>query len=113
MFKSAALLPSLFALSLGGLLWGAISVLSLHREPWDDKAFWTFGYPISLLLSAILGYSFPEGSWRWPVLMMFMQIPVMMIAGSGLSLFPLGLLLIAVLSLPAVAAAVLASRILK
>jgi hypothetical protein len=63
------------------------------------------------VFAGVLGYAFPQRPWRWAVVMMFMQAAVMVIAGSGFGLLPLGLILLAVLSLPAVALARLAAKI--
>ncbi len=89
----------------GTALWLAIAAMGGGREPWDTGAYWTAGYPLSLLLAAVCGWLFPSRSWRWAVALTFTQLPVMVAGGSGLGLLPLGAVLLAILSLPLVAVA--------
>jgi hypothetical protein len=63
--------------------------------------YWTIAYPAAIALSGLLGALFPERPWRWTALLMFMQFVVMFLGGSALGLLPLGLILMAVLTLPA------------
>jgi drug/metabolite transporter (DMT)-like permease len=95
----------------GTVLWAATSVLSKKVEPWDSSAYWTFAYPLAIVLSGVLGYVVPHRPWRWALVVMFTQFIVMLIGGSGLGLLPLGLVVLAILSLPAVVAANVAARI--
>ena len=48
--------------------------------------------------------------WRWALVLVCSQMLVMMASGSGLGLLPLGLVLLAILSLPAVAIARFGAR---
>lgn len=86
-------------------LWLATSALSGRREPWDWSGYWTVSYPMALLLAGVLGALFPQRPWRWALVVIFSQMIVMLFGGSGLGLLPLGLILLGVLSLPAIAAA--------
>jgi hypothetical protein len=61
--------------------------------------------------SAILGFFFPQKPWRWAVSLMLMQLVVMIATGSDLSLLPLGLVMLAVLSVPPALAGVLAGKL--
>jgi hypothetical protein len=95
----------------GMVLWFATAMISGKREPWDSSTYWTVAYPVAIVLSGVLGYVFPRQPWRWAVVIMLMQIGVMIIGGSGFGLLPLGVILLGVLSLPAVATARFAARI--
>lgn len=92
-------------------LWTATAALSGRREPWDWGGYWSFSYPVALLLAGVLGALFPQRPWRWALVVIFSQAIVMLLGGSGLGLLPLGLILLGVLSLPAVLAAKLGARI--
>lgn len=92
-------------------LWTATSALSGRREPWDWAGYWTISYPIALLLAGALGSLFPQRPWRWALVVIFSQLIVMLVGGSGLGLLPLGLILLGVLSLPAIVAAKLGARL--
>ena len=102
-----------FALALftGLLLWALTSFFGHRREPWDTNVYWTIAYPLAILLSAGLGALFPQRPWRWAVTIIFSQLVVMTLNGSDFSLLPLGLALLALLSLPAAAASFLAARL--
>src|SRR5262249_49866842 len=92
-------------------LWAATATISGRREPWDAGFYWTMAYPAAVLLSGLLGYFFPQSPWRWAVIVMLMQLGVMLAAGSDPSLLPLGLALVAVLSLPAIAVAMVSAKL--
>jgi len=93
------------------VLWAATSALSKKVEPWDSRGYWTFAYPVAIVLSGVLGYLVPHRPWRWALVVMSTQFIVMLIGGAGLGLLPLGLVVLAILSLPAVVAAQIAARI--
>ena len=105
------LLAYLLSFGLGLLLWGASAQLGHNREPWDSALYWQASYPLAILLSAALGFAFPTRPWRWALVLMFGQALVMIATGSGLSLFPLGLAVLLLLSLPPAAASEIAGRI--
>jgi hypothetical protein len=95
---------------IGGLLLWTLTAFFGHRqEPWDAATYWTIAYPLAILLSAALAALYPARPWRWAVTVIFSQLLVMIAGGSDFSLLPLGLVLLALLSLPAIAAATLAA----
>jgi hypothetical protein len=94
----------------GGILWFLTSAIGGRREPWDTALYWSVAYPIAIVIAGTLGYMFPQRPWRWALVVMFMQGAVMIVGGSGFGLLPLGLILLGVLSLPAVAVASLTAR---
>jgi hypothetical protein len=104
---------SAFGLSLlGGLILWTLSAAAGHqREPWDVPSYWTVSYPLAILLSAALAALYPTKPWRWAAVIVFSQLLVMIANGSDFGLLPVGLALLAVLSLPAIAAAFLAARL--
>ena len=87
------------------------SALGGRSEPWDAPIYWSIAYPVALVLAAGLGYFFPQRPWRWALTLMFMQAANMVLGGAGLGLLPLGLVVLGVLSLPAVLFAWLAARL--
>lgn len=96
---------------IGGLAYWQIVVLaSGAREPWDASNYWTVLYPLAILICAGLGYAFRRRAWLTGGLFVFAQLPVMVAhAGTG-PLIWAGLLLLALLSIPAGVAAWLAGR---
>jgi hypothetical protein len=100
------------ALVAGMGLWFWISLTSGRREAWDSSAFWAIGYPAAIVMSALLGYFFPTRPWRWALTLFFAQFVAMMIRNGEVgNLWPLGMLLFAVMAVPGVVAAKIASGI--
>jgi hypothetical protein len=106
-----AWLPYTIAAVTGMALWLATSAIGGRSEPWDTTIYWTTAYPLAVVLAAVLGYLFPARPWRWALTTMSMQAAVMILGGSGFGLLPFGLIVLAVLSLPAVLFAGLAARL--
>jgi hypothetical protein len=90
----------------GTIVWSLATIAAGGREAWDVGLYWTAAYPAALLIGGGLAALFPYRPWRWPLVVMFAQIPVMIAFGSGFGLLPLGLVLLAVLSLPGMAIAI-------
>jgi hypothetical protein len=85
---------------VGLALWAIAAALAGGREPWDVGAFWIIFWPAAIALSFGLGALFPHFGWFWGFVVMAMMMPVMAWNGSGLSLLPLGMILIVFLSIP-------------
>lgn len=92
---------------LGLVLWTATAMLGKRIEPWDSPAYWTLAYPAAVVLCGLLGFVFPERPWRWALTLMSMQLFVMLAGGSGFSLLPMGVIVMAVLALPGIGLAYL------
>ena len=95
----------------GLALWAMTAGVTGKREPWDANTYWTVSYPLAIFGSAVLGFLFPQRAWRWAATLMLMQFVVMITMGSGLGLWPLGLIVLAILTAPAALAGVLAARL--
>ncbi|WP_448192548.1 hypothetical protein [Azospirillum sp. sgz301742] len=91
-------------------LWFIVSLFTGKREPWDASAYWVFAYPAAILISAFLGYSYPDRPWRWALVLFESQFLAMCLRNGELgNLWPLGMALFAAIALPCVLAAKLAS----
>ena len=94
------------AMTGGALLWLVTAGVSGRTEAGDSSLYWTAAYPLAIGLAGALGYWAPEKPWRWGLAVMVAQAAVLaligIVAGSGFSLLPLGLILFSVLALPAV-----------
>lgn len=95
----------------GAVLWLATMGISGRTEAWDSSLYWTIAYPLAICLAGAIAYRVPERAWRWGLAVMLVQAVVMAMAGSGFGLLPLGLLLFAILALPAIGLALLIARI--
>jgi hypothetical protein len=112
MTSRSATVPVSVAIAAGVALWFVTSALTGKREPWDASAYWAIAYPAAILTSALLGYSYPERPWRWALVLFESQFLAMCVRNGELgNLWPLGMAMFAVIALPAVFAARLASRL--
>lgn len=103
--------PLGIAAAVGFTLWFATSVLTGRREAWDASAYWTLAYPLSLLTCALLGYSYPDRPWRWALALFQAQFIAMCVRNGELgNLWPLGMVMFAVVGLPGIAVARIAAR---
>ena len=106
-----AVVPASIATAIGFTLWLGTSALAGRREAWDASAYWTIAYPAALCACALLGYLYPLRAWRWAIVLFEAQFLAMCIHNGEIgNLWPLGLVLFAVLALPGVLVAMLASR---
>ena len=106
-------LATILSILAGLLLWSAAAHVSEKREPWDSELYWTLFYPLAVLLSGIFRAVFAQRPWRWALCVIFAQLAVMAASGSGFGLLPLGAVMLAILSVPAVGAALLAARFFR
>ncbi len=98
------------AAAAGGLLWLAAALLSGRREPWDGAAYWLLVYPLALAACAWLGWRHPRRPWRWALALFLAQFAAMVLLQGALgNLWPLGLALFCILSLPGMLLARLAA----
>jgi hypothetical protein len=108
-------LAYILSIPAGLLLWSAAAYVSEKREPWDSDLYWTLFYPLAVLLSGIFGAIFGERPWRWALCVIFAQLAVMAASGPGsgsnLGLLPLGAMMLAILSVPAIGLALLAAKL--
>lgn len=81
--------------------WAAASLVADVKEPWDAASFWSLIYPAALVLSVIAGLLFPQRSAAWGAVVMFAQIPVVMLSSDAGPLLAVGVLYAALLSVPA------------
>jgi peptidoglycan/LPS O-acetylase OafA/YrhL len=106
--------PWWIAVIAGAALWFAAAAAAGQREAWDAPAYWSVVYPAALLVSAALGYGWPERPWRWPLALFAAQFVAMCVRNGELgNLWPLGLALFAVLALPGVLAARFGARLAR
>jgi hypothetical protein len=103
--------PVAGAVVVGTALWFAASAASGKREPWDASVYWVVAYPVAIAVSAFLGCLFPDRPWRWALVLFEAQFVAMCIRNGELgNLWPIGMLMFAVVALPAMLAAALAAR---
>jgi hypothetical protein len=103
--------PYVIAIALGIVLWLVSSLLSGRKEAWDGPFYWIFTYPVAILASAFMGYKYPERPWRWPLVLFEAQlIGAWIRAGEPGNLWPIAMMMFAVLSVPGIVVAHFAGR---
>ena len=95
----------------GTLLWSVATLSSGGREPWDTGEYWAIYMPLACVLSGLLGFTFPERTWRWALAVMLAQMPVMWMTQGVGSLWVPGLVMLLVLALPGMLIAALGGLI--
>ena len=95
----------------GTLLWSVASASSGGREPWDTGAYWSIYLPMACALCGLLGFAFPERTWRWALAVMLAQMPVMWATQGVGTLWIPGVVMLLVLALPGMLIAALGSLI--
>lgn len=102
---------TLLAAVLGVALWLLGALITPTREPWDSRAYWVVAYPLAVAACAWLGHRYPVRTWRWALVLFEAQFLAMCVRNRELgNLWPMGLLLFAVVALPGVVAARVAAR---
>jgi hypothetical protein len=102
----------LLAIAIGVALEVGIGAMSGRREAWDSGQYWSVGLPFASVAALLLGYFASGRNWRWAILIVPAQLTAMMVKSGGIgTLWPLMLVLGAVLSLPFVAVASLGARL--
>jgi peptidoglycan/LPS O-acetylase OafA/YrhL len=103
------IVPAATAVVAGVLSWDIVRLLGERREAWDDPNYWLIGFPLMLVAAFILGLGFPQRPWRWVLIMIGAQAAwaffLALIADGAPNLFPLGLIMFALLGLPCLCAA--------
>lgn len=100
----------LILLIVGGMYWQIICQTNGATEPWDTEAYWPLWYPLSLMLSAVAGFFFKNDGWLAGAILTFMQLPVMWFNNGVGALLVVGLLLLCILAVPAVAISLMTGR---
>ena len=99
---ATALLTAFGTQLVSGLATGDL-VSAFRRELVDLGLYWVVALPLCYLVAGMLGYLGPVRTWRWIVTMIAIQSVYMVLsAGSGLSLWPLALVMTAVIMLPGI-----------
>lgn len=89
----------------------AITFATGRKEAWDSEVYFSVGIPVLCATIFAIGYRFPERPWRWTMSMAAGQTVAMLSAGNSLSLWPLSVVAMTILSVPQFIAGSLASQL--
>ena len=96
-------------LIFGIFFWQVVCHLGDVSEPWDAFAYWYAAYPLSVIISGLVAWFFGK-MWYAGAIITFAQFPALVAANNDPSIM-IGLLFLLILSLPAIAASALATRL--
>lgn len=96
--------------TLTGITYWHLATIVLGAEPWDSDGYVGF-YLGALVLCAGFGWVYAERSWRWGIILIFAQLPVMVVHVVPDGLVLVGLAYLSVQTLPAITVALAASHV--
>ena len=97
---ATGLVTYLGTLLIAGLASGELA-RAFGREAMDLAPYWYFALPVCYLAAGVLGYLCPVRTWRWSLEMIATHsVCTLLLAGSGLNLWPLALVFALILALP-------------
>jgi hypothetical protein len=103
--------PTMIAFATGIAIWLICHLLTSTREPWDSSFYWIVGYPAAAAVAVFLAVRYPHRSWLWAILIFESQLVAQwIVSGEVGNLWPIGMVLFAVVSLPAGALATIVAR---
>jgi hypothetical protein len=109
--RSQHYVPFITSALAGLMVCLGISLATGRKEAWDSEVYFSVGVPVMCGLIFVLGYRFPHRAWRWTLSMAVGQAIAMLSAGNSLSLWPLSLVAMTVLSVPQFVVGSVASRL--
>jgi hypothetical protein len=89
----------------------AITIATGRREAWDSGFYFSAGIPIMCALIFGISYIYPRRAWRWTLSMALGQSIALALGGGSLSLWPLAIIAMSVLSVPQFATGLVASKL--
>jgi hypothetical protein len=101
------------AATAGLVVWLAIGFISGRREAWDSSLYFVVGIPVMCAIAFALAYRFPRRGWLLAFAIAFGQSIGLLFSGGSLSLWPLTIVAMTALSLPQLAAAIVATRLAR
>ena len=101
--------PFTFAALIGALIVLVLAPFGGGREVLDTGIFYVIGLPLGMATAALFAWNWPQHAWRCGVAVALGQcLAVFVLAGEIGNLFPLTIVLFAMLAMPMILAATLA-----
>jgi hypothetical protein len=102
-----------YALSTGAgfLACLLVTAVSGRKEAWDSTLYFVAAIPAMCVAILALSCAWPVKAWRWVFAMAVGQSIALLMGGGSLSLWPLAIVAMTVLSLPQLAVAIVTSRV--
>ena len=104
-------MPFIFTCVVSLFFWTVVSAITGAEEPWDLASYWTIIYPAALVLSVILGAVLKSSQWSAGAIVILSQVPVVLATSGTSPLLAAGIIVAAVLSIPAITLSWLAGKL--
>ncbi len=102
-----------YALAAGGgfAVCLAIAQATGRREAWDAGEYFSLGIPLMCAIVFALAWHRPQRPWRWTLAMAAGQAAALALGGGSLSLWPLAVIAMTVVSVPQFVTGLIAARL--
>lgn len=97
---SKDILPYILSGLTGFIVCLAISVITGRKEAWDHSSYFSIGLPLMCFAIFYISFKFPVKSWRWAFSLAVGQSVAILMGGNSLSLWPLSIFFMSIISLP-------------
>jgi hypothetical protein len=100
------------ASALGGLaVCLSVTARTGRTEAWDSPLYFSTGIPVMCVLIFIVAYFYPARAWRWTLSMAAGQAVALAFSGNSLSLWPLAIIAMTMVSAPQFICGLAASKL--
>lgn len=107
------LLPYVLSAVAGLVICLAITATTGRSEAWDSGLYYAVGIPLMCAAIFIIAFLFPHKPWRWTLAMAAGQAASALFGGSSLSLWPLALIFMTIISIPQFASGWFGARLAR
>lgn len=108
--RDAGWLPYALAAGGGFAVCFAIAQATGRREAWDAAEYFSIGIPLMCAIVFALAWHWPQRAWRWTLAMAAGQATALALGGGSLSLWPLAIIAMSVVSVPQFVTGLVAAR---
>ena len=108
--RGAGWLPYALAAGGGFAVCFAIAQATGRREAWDAGEYFSIGIPLMCVIVFALAWHWPQRAWRWTLAMAAGQATALALGGGSLSLWPLAVIAMTVVSIPQFVTGLVAAR---
>ena len=109
--RGAGWLPYALAAGGGFAVCFAIAQATGRREAWDAGEYFSLGIPLMCVIVFALAWFWPRHAWRWTLTMAAGQATALALGGGSLSLWPLAVIAMTVVSIPQFVTGLVAARL--
>lgn len=109
--RGAGWLPYAMAAGGGFAVCLAIAQATGRREAWDAGEYFNIGIPLMCAIVFALAWHWPRHAWRWTLAMALGQATALALGGGSLSLWPLAVIAMTVVSIPQFVTGLVAARL--